>query len=169
MKDLKSRFTKWYVKKGYRFTYAIVGFDFSTEDLSMKYLESNPNPLKEIFSCPWWVRPLLCFFSPSVYGSQMLYKQIQESLKKGYIEGLNEGGAKTPEFRRFTPPPAPIPHLVDEWDKMMPLSEPHISQKHTKIFASGNSGGLMYFDEHCSGRQFIPDAVINVKEDSGNG
>lgn len=165
MRDIKSRFTKWYIKKGYRFTYAYAGCDFTTEELSMKFLENNPNPLKGVFSCPWWVRPLLCFFSPSVYGTQMLYKQIQEALKKGFIEGLNESRANTPEFRRFTLPPAPIPSLVDEWDKIKPLPEFPISHKHTKIFVSGKSGGFMYLDEHFGEQPFIPNAVINVKKE----
>ena len=45
--NIKKRFTKWYVKNGYKF-----GYDSSHV---------------AVWHCPWWVKPLLIFFSPSVY------------------------------------------------------------------------------------------------------
>lgn len=44
---LKVKFTKWYIKKGYKF-----GYDKNRE---------------AYWICPWYVRPLLIFFSPSIY------------------------------------------------------------------------------------------------------
>lgn len=57
--DLKRTFTKWYVKKGYTFK--------ADED---------------IFKCPIWVRPLLVFFSPSIY--------TLESIKKSSVDGFKK-------------------------------------------------------------------------------
>lgn len=55
MNDFRTRFTKWYCRKGYR----------------MRYKHSNNKDglvAELIFSCPWWVRPFVeFFFSPSVY------------------------------------------------------------------------------------------------------
>ena len=45
--SIKKRFTKWYVNNGYKF-----GYDSSSV---------------AVWRCPWWVKPLLIFFSPSVY------------------------------------------------------------------------------------------------------
>ena len=41
--NIKKRFTMWYIRRGYIF---------------------NP---ETGFECPFWVKPLLIFFSPSVY------------------------------------------------------------------------------------------------------
>lgn len=46
-RNLDIKFTYWYIKKGY-----IFGYD--------EYM--NP-----FWKCPWWVRPFLIFFSPSIY------------------------------------------------------------------------------------------------------
>lgn len=51
MNKLRERFTKWYVKKGYKFTYD--GTD-----------PFNPMP---VYDCPKSVKPLLVLFSPSIY------------------------------------------------------------------------------------------------------
>ena len=45
---MRKRFTKWYFKRGYRFGYKV------------------DNGVA-VWDCPWWVKPLLIFFSPSVY------------------------------------------------------------------------------------------------------
>ena len=69
--NIKKRFTKWYVKKGYRF-----GYDYSNV---------------AVWNCPWWVKPLLIFFSPSVYFAEAYGKMIVY----GFTGGLkNEMEAK---------------------------------------------------------------------------
>ena len=69
--NIKKRFTKWYVKKGYKF-----GYDSSNV---------------AVWHCPWWVKPLLIFFSPSVYFAEAYGKMIVY----GFTEGLkNEMEAK---------------------------------------------------------------------------
>ena len=68
--NIKKRFTKWYVKKGYRF-----GYDYSNV---------------AVWNCPWWVKPLLIFFSPSVY-----FMNYGKLLADGFMKGLkNEMEAK---------------------------------------------------------------------------
>ena len=62
--SIEKRFTKWYVKKGYKF-----GYDSSCV---------------AVWHCPWWVKPLLIFFSPSVYFVQAYGKLIVD----GFMEGL---------------------------------------------------------------------------------
>lgn len=49
MKKLRHKFTEWYVKRGYTFIY------------------NKFQPTEATYDCPWWVTPLLIFFSPSVY------------------------------------------------------------------------------------------------------
>jgi hypothetical protein len=89
MKNLREKFTKWYIKRGYEF-----GYDYSNHiyiDTDGTYIHENccdilPNDISEIksyFKCPWWVRPLLIFFSPSVYFRDTLGKMIINSLKAG--------------------------------------------------------------------------------------
>ena len=52
--NLRERFTKWYYRKGYRVRYNDPGPGFKGVEL--------------IFSCPWWVRPLVrILWTPSVY------------------------------------------------------------------------------------------------------
>lgn len=54
MSDFRSRFTKWYCRRGYRMAYKPYSYGGSAAKL--------------IFFCPLWVRPLVYFFfSPSVY------------------------------------------------------------------------------------------------------
>lgn len=51
--NIRQRFTKWYVRKGYR-------------------MEYEDGAAELIFTCPWWVRLLAgFFFSPSIY-----YKEL---------------------------------------------------------------------------------------------
>lgn len=54
MTKLRSKFTKWYYRKGYRMEYrAYDGSEFVAE---------------MIFTCPFYIRPLVYFFfSPCVY------------------------------------------------------------------------------------------------------
>lgn len=62
---LKNRFTKWYVEHGYQFKY-----DMKTDSV------------KAMCECPIWVKPLLIFFSPSVYMIQITEKNIAKNLSK---------------------------------------------------------------------------------------
>lgn len=59
--DIKKRFTIWYIRRGYI-------FDPETG-----------------FECPFWVKPLLIFFSPSVYThitlGERIYKNLMEGMK----------------------------------------------------------------------------------------
>ena len=63
---MRKRFTKWYFKRGYRFGYKV-------------------NTDVAVWDCPWWVKPLLIFFSPSVYFYELgdcVSKEINEGLKQ---------------------------------------------------------------------------------------
>lgn len=53
MNKLRRKFTEWYVQRGYTFIYIRKG------DCLMD--------LDGIWVCPFWVKPLLVLFSPSVY------------------------------------------------------------------------------------------------------
>ena len=84
--NIKKRFTKWYVKKGYKF-----GYDFTDvpvyDDGFMKTPAGVP---KSVWHCPWWVKPLLIFFSPSVY-----FMSYGNMFMDGFLDGLkNEMEAK---------------------------------------------------------------------------
>lgn len=70
---LKIRFTKWYVAKGYRY-----GFQFDLFHM------------RSIYTCPLWVRPLLVFFSPSVYMRELVCKAIV----KGLVADIQETESK---------------------------------------------------------------------------
>lgn len=64
-RELSATFTRWYVKQGYTFGY-----------------DSNYNAY---YVCPWYVRPLLTLFSPSVYYMELFKdfsKHFSEALKK---------------------------------------------------------------------------------------
>lgn len=77
-------FTKWYVKRGYTF-----GYDFTDVPVYTDGYLSTPGGMPKVrFNCPKWVKPLLIFFSPSVYQQETLAKYIIE----GFEEGLRSGG-----------------------------------------------------------------------------
>lgn len=57
-RKLKTKFTKWYVRKGYVF-----GYDGNI-------------PPKAYWSCPWYVKPLLFLFSPSIYDVECITNRI---------------------------------------------------------------------------------------------
>ena len=58
MNDFRTRFTKWYYRKGYRMIYKPCNYADGVAEL--------------IFCCPWWVRLLVgFFFSPSVYYNEV--------------------------------------------------------------------------------------------------
>lgn len=60
---IKKRFTMWYIRRGYI-------FDPETG-----------------FECPFWVKPLLIFFSPIVY----TYYVFGEWVYKNFMEGMKGG------------------------------------------------------------------------------
>ena len=70
MTDFRSKFTKWYYRKGYRMEYKTCDFGDGVAEL--------------IFRCPWWVRPLVeWFFSPCVY-----YQEAGYEFADVFLEGL---------------------------------------------------------------------------------
>lgn len=67
MNDFRTRFTKWYYRKGYRMRY-------------------KPGDTELIFSCPLLIRPLVyLFFSPSVYYREVGY-DVGDAITSG-IQG----------------------------------------------------------------------------------
>ena len=76
---LREKFTKWYIKRGYTFGYS--GVPVYTDGLLVTPLEMP----EAIWKCPWWVKPLLIFFSPSIYYRDTWGRLIYE----GLMEGLN--------------------------------------------------------------------------------
>ena len=68
--SLRSKFTKWYYRKGYRMGYKPCDYGDGVAEL--------------IFHCPWYVRPLVYWlFSPSVY-----YNEYGRELVEGFEEGF---------------------------------------------------------------------------------
>ena len=71
--NIKKRFTIWYVQRGYTF---------------------DPRPDKgrtdSVFECPFWVKPLLIFFSPSVYTYIVFGDFIYKNLVEGMINARME-------------------------------------------------------------------------------
>ena len=64
MKKLRHKFTEWYVERGYVF-----GYEF-------------PGAIARWY-CPWRVKPLLIFFSPSVYFRLVYGNLMVDSFNKG--------------------------------------------------------------------------------------
>jgi hypothetical protein len=63
MGDLRTRFTKWYVRKGYRMIY--------------KFCDCCDGVAELIFICPWWVRLFVeWFFSPVTYYRETGYSNM---------------------------------------------------------------------------------------------
>ena len=90
MIDIKERFTKWYIRKGYRFYYKVNPIKSLYTDDDIKFFDSD---LEAKFLCPWYIRPLLIFFSPSVYMYEEYGKQIAKSFMKG-MEEVKRGKEK---------------------------------------------------------------------------
>lgn len=83
MNKLKARFTKWYIKRGYSF-----GYDFADTRIYYDGFLATPLDMpKAIFTCPWWVKPLLIFFSPSVYSAETFGKIIADAIAEGIRAG----------------------------------------------------------------------------------
>ena len=68
---IRKRFTNWYIKRGYTF-----GYKWVTNDEGIMVAEAY-------FVCPWWVRPLLIFFSPSTYVAEVIRPAAWAGLREG--------------------------------------------------------------------------------------
>ena len=83
IKRIRKRFTKWYVKRGYTSGYLFI-YDEHGEHPTL------PVGAKRYFKCPWWVRPLLIFFSPCVYNYEtsgyLSYDAFLEEMKSSIVE-----------------------------------------------------------------------------------
>lgn len=86
VKNINKRFTKWYVKRGYTF-----GYDFSGVPV-VKYgpFRAPLGVPDSQFTCSWWVKPLLIFFSPSVYYVETTGRLLSEGLMEGMKMALRE-------------------------------------------------------------------------------
>lgn len=84
---LKEMFTKWYIKRGYTFEY-----DFSNIDNYVDYIATPDNLPQAVWHCPYWVRPLLIMFSPSIYYIETFGKNITEGLYRGLTKDERFGG-----------------------------------------------------------------------------
>ena len=72
--NIKKRFTIWYVRRGYTF-----------------------DCTDSVFECPFWVKPLLIFFSPSVY----TYIVFGEVIYKNLVEGMAANKANTKKLFNY--------------------------------------------------------------------
>lgn len=89
MRNLRVRFTKWYIKRGYEFGYHMTHFlDYDYASYATD-LYGMCGKVESYFKCPWWVKPLLVFFSPSVY--------TVEAQGKCFVKGFEEGLKKRVE------------------------------------------------------------------------
>lgn len=91
MKKIRELFTKWYIKRGYTFGYDYTGVPIHSDEL-VKIPGGIPTA---VWGCPRWVRPLLIFFSPSVYYNHiaMRYaKAISDGILDGLLLGEGEKG-----------------------------------------------------------------------------
>ena len=85
MRKLREKFTKWYFRKGYTFGYDFNGVEtVGGDDIFPAMPTSMP---RAVWNCPWYVKPFLFLFSPSVY--QMEWSN--EYIVKGFMEGLAKG------------------------------------------------------------------------------
>lgn len=79
MKTISRIFTIWYIKQGYTF-----GYDFTSTPVYTDGIFKTPSELpKTIFGCPFWVKPLLIFFSPSVYCAETIGRALSEGFEIG--------------------------------------------------------------------------------------
>lgn len=83
---LSRKFTKWYIKRGYTFDYDFAGIPIIGDGI----LRAPAEVPKSVFNCPWWVKPLLIFFSPSTYFIDTWGKMLYDSLMEGLHKGMEE-------------------------------------------------------------------------------
>ncbi len=80
---LRKRFTLWYVKRGYTFGYKPVPM-FTDAD----HIFATPAELPDTyFICPFWVKPFLVLFSPSIYFMETMGKLLAEAFRQGVEQG----------------------------------------------------------------------------------
>lgn len=85
---LKRRFTKWYIKKGYTY-----GYDFSNTPVYTDGIFRLPLGMASPhFNCPWWVKPFLILFSPSVYCAETIGKIVAEGFAAGLKSAEENNG-----------------------------------------------------------------------------
>ena len=78
MRKMKKRFTKWYVKKGYKFGYEKI------ETIGDDVFQIPVKMPKAYFICPFYIKPLLLFlFSPSIYTAEAYAKPFIDGFKLG--------------------------------------------------------------------------------------
>lgn len=89
MIDLREKFTKWYYRKGYH---------------AMRVFYPYGDGLRKIiFSCPWWVKPLLgTFFSYKIYLAEtqndldvLLDRRLEEL--KGLVKDYGQSSMENTE------------------------------------------------------------------------
>lgn len=74
--DFRTKFTKWYYKKGYKIDFEVVGFADGVGQM--------------VYLCPWWIKPLTAyFFSPTVYFNEEMVDTRMRS-DKPFKEVSNE-------------------------------------------------------------------------------
>lgn len=113
-RKLGGPFTRWYVKRGYKY-----GYDFKASYVHTDGIFSTPLKMpKAVWTCPWWVRPLLIFFSPSVYYTTAYSKWLIDGLLAGVGAEKIEPLSKKPKrgLRRNMP-------IIDEWCKFITTKE----------------------------------------------
>lgn len=86
---ISARFTRWYIKRGYTFWYDFENCSIYSDGIFNTPL-GTPNA---VFNCPWWVKPLLIFFSPSVY----TIDKVGKTVIAGILDGLLLGEESTDE------------------------------------------------------------------------
>lgn len=79
MKTISRSFTIWYIKQGYTFGYDFTGVLIRTDGI----FKSPLGVPKSIFGCPFWVKPFLIFFSPSVYYAETVGRAVSEGFEIG--------------------------------------------------------------------------------------
>ena len=87
MKRLRRKFTEWYFRKGYTFGYDFTGIEtIGGDDIFPAMPTSMP---RAVWNCPWYVKPFLFLFSPSIYFCEIT-KSFAEDFAKGLSKGLEE-------------------------------------------------------------------------------
>lgn len=81
----------YHLVKVLRILFNIFGYDFTHVPVYSDGFLSTPGGIPESrFHCPWWVKPLLIFFSPSVYFAEAWGKNIAKWIQEGIEMGIKE-------------------------------------------------------------------------------
>ena len=100
MKKLRRAVTLWYVKRGYTFEYDFSNVSIYGDD----YIAVPGNLPTSVWHCPWWVRPLLIFFSPSVYTIETFSKLVVQGFNQGFTEELQVSRQKLIDTAKMLTP-----------------------------------------------------------------